>query len=87
MHNQPHAFKDAKGMPWTLTALAIAGTQYVLESAGNTSICVMAQHAAIALDETSPQSPFVLELDHNTSIAVDEPTMEKLDEFLQAVAA
>lgn len=87
MHNQPHTFNDSKGMPWTLTALALAGTQYVLESAGNTSICVMAQQAVLALDETSPQSPFVLELDNNTSIAIDEPTMEKLDEFLQAVAA
>lgn len=87
MHNQPHAFKDTAGTPWTLTTLALAGTQYVLESAGNNSICVVAQHAAIALDETNPVHPFVLELDHNTSVAIDEPTMEKLDEFLQAVAA
>ena len=87
MINQPHAFKDAAGMPWTLTALALAGTQYVLESAGNSGVCVIAQHATIALDETNPCNPFVLELDHNTSVAIDEATMEQLDEFLQAVAA
>lgn len=86
MINQPQAFKDLAGMPWTLTALAIAGTQYALESS-DSSICVVAQKAAITLDETNTQNPFVLELDENTSIAIDTPTMEKLDEFLQGVAA
>jgi hypothetical protein len=86
MTNQPQAFNDAKGMHWTLTALAMSGTQFALES-GDSSICVVAQKAAITLDETNPQNPFVLELDNNTSIAIDMPTMEKLDEFLQQVAA
>lgn len=86
MINQPHAFKDAQGMPWTLTALAMAGTQFALEST-DSSICVVAKSAVLTLDETNTQHPFVLELDENTSIAIDTPTMEKLDEFLQGVAA
>lgn len=87
MLNQPHAFTDAAGMPWTLTALQMAGIHYVLESAGHASICVMAQHAALTLDETNPHTPFVLELDNNTLVSINECTMEKLDEFLQGVAA
>lgn len=87
MHNQPHPFKDTLGMPWTLTALESGfTTQYALESS-DCSICVVAQKAVIALDETNLQNPFVLELDENTSIAIDTATMEQLDEFLQAVAA
>ena len=86
MINQPHAFNDTNGMPWTLTALALAGTQFALESE-QASICVVAKHAGITVDETNAQHPFVLELDGNTSVVIDTPTMEKLDEFLQAVAA
>lgn len=86
MINKPHAFKDVKGMPWTLTALAMAGTQFALESTAS-SICVVAQKAVITLDETNKQNPFVLELDDNASVLIDTPTMEQLDEFLQAVAA
>lgn len=86
MINQPHAFTDTQGMPWTLTALAMTGTQFALESTVS-SICVVAQKAVITLDETNTQNPFVLELDDNASVLIDTPTMEKLDEFLQAVAA
>lgn len=86
MINQPHTFKDSQGMPWTLTALAIAGTQFALESTA-VSICVVASKAVLTLDETNQQHPFVLELDDNASVTIDTPTMEKLDEFLQAVAA
>lgn len=86
MTNQPHAFKDKQGMPWALTVLPAVGNQFVLEST-NASIFVVAKQARITLDETCPADPFVLELDENTSIAIDEKTMEKLDEFLQAVAA
>lgn len=87
MHNQPHAFTDTAGMPWTLTALDTGfTTQFALESS-DCSICVVAQKAVIALDETNMQNPFVLELDENTSIAIDTASMELLDEFLQAVAA
>jgi hypothetical protein len=85
MHNQPHQFTDIKGMPWTLTALAMTGTQFALEST-DASICVVAQKAVLTLDETNKQNPFVLELDDNASVLIDTPTMEKLDEFLQAVA-
>lgn len=85
MINQPHPFKDAQGMPWTLTALAMAGTQYALEST-DSAICVVAKSAVLTSDETNTQHPFALELDDNTSVVIDTPTMEKLDEFLQAVA-
>jgi hypothetical protein len=87
MTNQPQAFHDTKGMPWTLTALE-AGftTQFALESS-DCSICVVAQKAVIALDETNMQNPFVLELDENTSISIDTAAMENLDGFLQQVAA
>lgn len=87
MINQPHAFTDSLGMPWTLTALDSGfTTQFALESS-DCSICVVAQKAVIALDETNTQNPFVLELDENTSIAIDNAAMESLDEFLQQVAA
>lgn len=86
MINQPHTFKDSLGMPWTLTALAMTGTQFALESS-DSSICVVASKAQITVDETNKQHPFVLELDDNASVTIDTPTMEKLDEFLQAVAA
>ena len=86
MINQPHAFKDVKGMPWTLTALAMSGTQFALESDAS-SVCVVASKAVLTMDETNKQHPFVLELDDNASVTIDTPTMEKLDEFLQAVAA
>jgi hypothetical protein len=86
MHNKPHRFTDVKGMPWTLTALAMTGTQFALES-DVSSVCVVARKAAVTVDETNAQHPFVLELDDNASVTIDTPTMEKLDEFLQAVAA
>lgn len=87
MHNEPHAFNDSLGMPWTLTALEYGfTTQFALEST-DASIFVIAQKAVITLDETNMQNPFVLELDDNTSIAIDNDAMESLDEFLQAVAA
>lgn len=86
MHNKPHAFKDAKGMPWTLTALAMTGTQFALESTVS-SVCVVASKAVLTLDEGNVEHPFVLELDDNASVVIDMPTMEKLDEFLQQVAA
>ncbi|HTF98651.1 MAG TPA: hypothetical protein VL995_21090 [Cellvibrio sp.] len=86
MINQPHSFNDVKGTPWTLTALALAGTQFALESV-DASICVVAQKAVLTLDETNPKTPFALELDDNCHLAIDTPNMEKLDEFLQKVAA
>lgn len=86
MINQPHLFKDAKGMPWTLTALAMSGTQFALEST-DSSICVVASKAIVVLNDTNDEHPFALELDDNASVVIDTPTMEKLDEFLQAVAA
>lgn len=86
MHNQPHPFNDVQGMPWTLTALAMSGTHFALEST-DAAICIVAQKAILTLDETHHESPFVLELDANTSIHIDAPTMEKLNQFLQTVAA
>ena len=84
MHNQPQAFNDAKGTTWTLTALLLSTTQFVLESL-DSSITIMAHRAAITIDESKMPNPFVLELDNNASLEIDPAEIEKLDEFLQQV--
>ena len=86
MINQPHHFVDASGQGWALTAIDAGGVHYTLESSNSFSFLMIAQRAQLQLDESNTQTPFALELDNNCHIAVDTPTMELLDEFLQQVA-
>ena len=87
MTNKTITFTDAGHLRWLLTVLPEGKTRFLLEpliTAGK-GILVAAEYAALALDESSNDVPFALELDNNCTVTLTNKSMELLDEFLQQV--
>jgi|GEM_PF-5863111 len=83
MNSKQLIFTDAAGMSWVLTSHHNPAFLTLETNYEPNGICITATAAQVTLDETSTLSPFVLELDDNTSIWLGDESATQVDEFLQ----
>src|SRR4051812_33414739 len=83
-NNKKLIFSDAAHMSWVLTVDHKHEAITLETNFQPNGICITATRAQLTLDETSTLSPFVLELDDNTSIWLTDDSATLVDEFLQA---